>query len=93
MTTMLLSPATPPLPEQPPTPTTPPPTPPLFDRRRGRNAARCPPVTAGADETITNQPQRNRNTMSKETSNWLNNNVLVGMTDKRGNAWHYKASE
>lgn len=31
--------------------------------------------------------------MSKETSNWLNNNVLVGMTDKRGNAWHYKASE
>ena len=31
--------------------------------------------------------------MSRETSNWLNNNVLVGMTDKRGNAWHYKASE
>jgi phage/plasmid-like protein (TIGR03299 family) len=31
--------------------------------------------------------------MSKETLAWLNNNVLVGMTDKRGHAWHYKASE
>lgn len=31
--------------------------------------------------------------MSTETSQWLNQNVLVGMTDKRGNAWHYKASE
>jgi phage/plasmid-like protein (TIGR03299 family) len=31
--------------------------------------------------------------MSKETSQWLNQNVLVGMTDKRGSAWHYKASE
>lgn len=31
--------------------------------------------------------------MSKETSKWLNNNVLVGFTSKRGNAWHYKASE
>lgn len=31
--------------------------------------------------------------MSTETTNWLNNNVLVGMTDKRGQAWHYKASE
>jgi phage/plasmid-like protein (TIGR03299 family) len=31
--------------------------------------------------------------MSTETSNWLNQNVLIGMTDKRGNAWHYKASE
>lgn len=31
--------------------------------------------------------------MSRETSNWLNNNVLVGFTDKRGNAWHYKESE
>ena len=30
--------------------------------------------------------------MSKETSDWLNRNVLIGMTDKRGNAWHYKAS-
>lgn len=28
--------------------------------------------------------------MSLETSHWLNNNVLVGMTDKRGNAWHYR---
>jgi phage/plasmid-like protein (TIGR03299 family) len=24
---------------------------------------------------------------------WLNQNVLIGMTDKRGNAWHYKESE
>lgn len=31
--------------------------------------------------------------MSTETLNWLNTNVLVGMTDKRGTAWHYKASE
>ena len=31
--------------------------------------------------------------MSKETSEWLNQNVLVGMTDKRGTAWHYKASD
>lgn|SRR5579884_2419818 len=31
--------------------------------------------------------------MSRETSQWLNQNVLVGFTDKRGNAWHYKASD
>lgn len=31
--------------------------------------------------------------MSTETSKWLNQNVLVGMTDKRGTAWHYKASD
>jgi len=31
--------------------------------------------------------------MSSETSEWLNQNVLIGMTDKRGNAWHYKASD
>jgi phage/plasmid-like protein (TIGR03299 family) len=31
--------------------------------------------------------------MSIETSQWLNQNVLVGFTDKRGNAWHYKESE
>lgn len=30
--------------------------------------------------------------MSRETSEWLNRNVLIGMTDKRGNAWHYKQS-
>lgn len=30
--------------------------------------------------------------MSKETLEWLNRNVLVGFTEKRGNAWHYKAS-
>ncbi|MFE3170128.1 DUF932 domain-containing protein [Amycolatopsis sp. NPDC059235] len=30
--------------------------------------------------------------MSKETSEWLNNNVLIGFTDKRGHAWHYRAS-
>lgn len=27
--------------------------------------------------------------MSAETTTWLNTNVLVGMTDQRGNAWHY----
>jgi phage/plasmid-like protein (TIGR03299 family) len=31
--------------------------------------------------------------MSKETSEWLNQNVLVGFTSKRGNAWHYRASD
>lgn len=30
--------------------------------------------------------------MSSETTEWLNQNVLVGHTAKRGNAWHYKAS-
>lgn len=30
--------------------------------------------------------------MSAETIEWLNQNVLVGFTDKRGNAWHYKES-
>lgn len=29
--------------------------------------------------------------MSRETSEHLNTNVLVGCTDKRGNAWHYRA--
>ncbi|UGQ10536.1 DUF932 domain-containing protein [Yinghuangia sp. ASG 101] len=29
--------------------------------------------------------------MSKETLEWLNANVLVGFTDKRGDAWHYRA--
>ena len=28
--------------------------------------------------------------MSKESSDWLNNNVLVGFTAKRGNAWHWR---
>jgi phage/plasmid-like protein (TIGR03299 family) len=31
--------------------------------------------------------------MSQETLDWLNTNVLVGFTDKRGTAWHYRASE
>lgn len=30
--------------------------------------------------------------MSKESYDWLNQNVLVGFTEKRGHAWHYKAS-
>lgn len=30
--------------------------------------------------------------MSTETAEWLNRNVLVGFTDKRGKAWHYKES-
>lgn len=28
--------------------------------------------------------------MSKETLEWLNNNVLVGFTEQRGHAWHYR---
>lgn len=31
--------------------------------------------------------------MSKESSNWLNNNTLIGFTEKRGKAWHYRESE
>lgn len=31
--------------------------------------------------------------MSKETLSWLNQNTLIGLTDKRGNSWHYQASE
>lgn len=30
--------------------------------------------------------------MSTETSKWLNQNVLVGYTDQRGTAWHYRKS-
>jgi phage/plasmid-like protein (TIGR03299 family) len=31
--------------------------------------------------------------MSQETLDWLNANVLIGHTSKRGRAWHYLASE
>lgn len=31
--------------------------------------------------------------MSKETLSYLNSNTLIGQTDKRGNAWHYRAEE
>lgn len=30
--------------------------------------------------------------MSRETMEWLNTNTLIGFTEKRGNAWHYRAS-
>jgi phage/plasmid-like protein (TIGR03299 family) len=30
--------------------------------------------------------------MSRETSDWLNQNVLIGYADERGTAWHYRAS-
>lgn len=30
--------------------------------------------------------------MSRETDLWLNQNTLIGFTDKRGTAWHYRAS-
>jgi phage/plasmid-like protein (TIGR03299 family) len=29
--------------------------------------------------------------MSRETMTWLNTNTLIGFTEKRGNAWHYRA--
>lgn len=29
--------------------------------------------------------------MSAETIDWLNTNTLIGATDQRGNAWHYRA--
>lgn len=31
--------------------------------------------------------------MSKETAKWLNTQTLIGFTDKRGTAWHYRAEE
>lgn len=31
--------------------------------------------------------------MSAETMTWLNQNTLIGYTDKRGTAWHYRASD
>lgn len=31
--------------------------------------------------------------MSKETLAWLNTNILIGFTDKRRRAWHYRASD
>jgi phage/plasmid-like protein (TIGR03299 family) len=31
--------------------------------------------------------------MSKETREWLANNVLIGFTEKRGNAWHYREGD
>lgn len=31
--------------------------------------------------------------MSRETREWLSTNVLVGFTEKRGNAWHYREGD
>lgn len=31
--------------------------------------------------------------MSQETMQWLNTQTLIGYTDKRGTAWHYRASD
>lgn len=31
--------------------------------------------------------------MSKETHSWLSNNTLIGFTEKRGNAWHYREGD
>lgn len=31
--------------------------------------------------------------MSRETSVWLNTHTLIGMTEQRGNAWHYRAAD
>ena len=28
--------------------------------------------------------------MSNETGEWLNTMTLIGFTEKRGNAWHYR---
>src|SRR5215212_6500999 len=38
-------------------------------------------------------PSRRRNTMSQETHEWLNTNTLIGFTEKRGHAWHYRAED
>lgn len=31
--------------------------------------------------------------MSNETMQWLNTNTLIGFTERRGNAWHYRAED
>jgi len=31
--------------------------------------------------------------MSQETHEWLNTNTLIGFTEKRGHAWHYRAED
>jgi phage/plasmid-like protein (TIGR03299 family) len=31
--------------------------------------------------------------MSAETSQWLNQNTLIGLTEQRGTAWHYRKSD
>ncbi len=31
--------------------------------------------------------------MSRESLQWLNTNTLIGFTDKRGHAWHWRAQE
>ena len=31
--------------------------------------------------------------MSNESMSWLNTNTLIGFTDERGNAWHWRAEE
>ncbi len=31
--------------------------------------------------------------MSQETASWLNSMTLIGFTEQRGHAWHYRASE
>ena len=31
--------------------------------------------------------------MSSETSIWLDTNTLIGFTDKRGHAWHWRAED
>lgn len=31
--------------------------------------------------------------MSRETATWLNAMTLIGYTDQRGHAWHYRAGE
>lgn len=31
--------------------------------------------------------------MSRESLQWLNQNTLIGFTDQRGHAWHYRAGE
>ena len=31
--------------------------------------------------------------MSEETASWLNTMTLIGFTEQRGHAWHYRAAE
>lgn len=49
------------------------------------------PADNSRDSNTTKRPKGK--TMSRETMKWLNTMTLIGFTEKRGKAWHYKAEE
>lgn len=48
------------------------------------------PAESINSDTLHTQSLERGNTMSRETAEWLNTMVLVGATDNRGKAWHYR---